>query len=463
MDELQRAQASLGKAVARARAGEDPVLAAQVRERGEQFANLFTGLVRMGHVHAATNHAFDQPSADLKRVLDALLELLGAVHVVTVEDQVYLNEVRLKVHAEGAQKGLGPELARHNVGGLTFHAALTVEQVRALVAVLAARPAPEQPRTAVVDKLREAGVASVELVGLQRFRMSDDAQPVAAVAGVAAGEQGLVPRLVREVEQSWDLLAAGRQPNVLALRRLVSEALQADPAHPELWLAPRGAATAHGWHAWKVAQVTLLVARAVGLPASVQQDFGVAALLHDVGYALPGTTFEGHPMAGARLLLKQLGFHEAKVRRLDAVLHHHGVFPAHLPLVARVVRLAEDYDTTTRPGGPALTPPEALAYLAAGAGREFDPVLTQVLINCLGLYPPGTYLALEDGRVVLSASGVRRADLFAKPVAVLIRRADGTQATTREWVDLGREGVVHGPLKPRVASSPSGLHPWRQS
>jgi hypothetical protein len=210
MDELQRAQASLGKAVARARAGEDPVLAAQVRERGEQFANLFTGLVRMGHVHAATNHAFDQPTADLKRVLDALLELLGAVHVVTVEDQVYLNEVRLKVHAEGPQKGLGPELARHNVGGLTFHAALTVEQVRALVAVLAARPAPEQPRTAVVDKLREAGVASVELVGLQRFRMSDDAQPVAAVAGVAAGEQGLVPRLVREVEQSWDLLAAGR-------------------------------------------------------------------------------------------------------------------------------------------------------------------------------------------------------------------------------------------------------------
>ncbi|MFZ5442514.1 MAG: HD-GYP domain-containing protein [Myxococcota bacterium] len=456
MDELQRAQASLGRAVARARAGEDPVLAAQVRERGEQFANLFTGLVRMGHVHAATNHAFDQPTADLKRVLDGLLELLGPVHLVTVEDQVYLNEVRLKVHAEGAQKGLGPELARHHLGGVSFHAPLTVEQVRAVVSVLAGKPAAEHPRAVLVDQLRAAGVNSVEVVGLQRFRMSSDATPA---AGVSATEQGLVARVAREVEQSWDLLVAGRQPNMLALRRLVTEVLQADPGHVELWLAPRGTATPHGWHAWRVAQVTLLIARGLGLPPSVQQDFGVAALLHDVGYAVPGASFEGHPMTGARLLLKQLGFHEAKVRRLDAVLHHHGAFTSHLPLVARAVRLAEDFDTATRAGG--LSPPEALAWLAAGAGREFDPVLTQVLINALGLYPPGTYLALEDGRIVLCASAVRRPELFAKPLTVLIRRADGSAAQVREWVDLAAEGVVRGPLKPRVASSPSGLHPWR--
>lgn len=125
MDELQQAQATLWRAVAKSRAGEDRALAQQVRERGEQFAQLLTGLVRMGHVHATTNHAFDQPCADLKRALEALLGLVGPVHLVAVDDQVYLNDVRLKVPAEGAQRGLGPELARHNVGGLTFTGALS--------------------------------------------------------------------------------------------------------------------------------------------------------------------------------------------------------------------------------------------------------------------------------------------------------------------------------------------------
>jgi hypothetical protein len=203
-----------------------------------------------------------------------------------------------------------------------------------------------------------------------------------------------------------------------------------------------------------------VLARALGLPVAVQQDFGVAALLHDVGYAKP-TSFEGHPMSGARLLLTQLGFHEAKVRRLDAVLHHHAAFSTHPPLVARVVRLAEDLDTLTRPGGPALTPPEALAALAAGAAaRDLDPVLTQVLINTLGLYPPGTFLALDDGRVVMSASCVRRPELFAQPRTLVMREADGTTPRVRDWVDLATHGIVRGPLRPRpVSSSPSGIIP----
>ena len=65
-DELARAQTSLERALNRARAGEDRVLMAQVRERGEAFVNLFNGVVRMGHIHSGDNHAFDQPVQDLK-------------------------------------------------------------------------------------------------------------------------------------------------------------------------------------------------------------------------------------------------------------------------------------------------------------------------------------------------------------------------------------------------------------
>lgn len=448
MDDLQRAQSNLGKALARSKAGEDRVLMAQVRERGEQFANLLNGLIRMGRVHAADNHAFDQPVIDLSRALEQLTALLGSVQLVTVEDQIYLNDVRMKV-AANPNHDLGSELHKHNVGGITFHGEVSPPQLRRLCGLLAQKPAAEHPRNTLTAALRAEEIRNVELSGIYRFRMSED-----EVSG--DDPVSIVRKLVRQVEDTWDNLACGRQANVLALRRLVVELLGVGPSSDALWLAELPGASPHGWHAFKVTQLVLLVAQAIGLPAGLQQDFGVAALTHDVGYAAPsqlGPSYEGHAMSGARALLRQLGFHEAKVRRAFAALYHHADLETggrRTPLVGRLLRIAEDYDTMTRPTGGGLTPPEALAHLAAGANRHYDPVLTQLLINALGQYPPGTYLGLEDGRIVKSCSCVRSPELFAKPRAVVVRHADGSAPTERELIDLSFEGVVRGALKPRA-------------
>ena len=158
-------------------------------------------------------------------------------------------------------------------------------------------------------------------------------------------------------------------------------------------------------------------------------------------------------MSGARALLRQLGFHEAKIRRAFGALYHHAELETagrRTPLVGRMLRIAEDYDTMTRANAGAMTPPEALAHLAAGANRHYDPVLTQLLINGLGQYPPGTYLALEDGRIVRSCSAVRSPELFARPRAVVIRAANGAPLAQREFIDLATEGKVRGALKPRA-------------
>ncbi|HEX7487803.1 MAG TPA: hypothetical protein VF341_02765, partial [Anaeromyxobacteraceae bacterium] len=76
-DELARAQSSLGRAIGRARAGEDRELSQKVREGGEALANIVCGLLKMSRVHAADNRAFDAPAAELSRLLSMLLELLG--------------------------------------------------------------------------------------------------------------------------------------------------------------------------------------------------------------------------------------------------------------------------------------------------------------------------------------------------------------------------------------------------
>ena len=448
MDDLQRAQSNLGKALARSKADEDKVLMAQVRERGEQFSHLLNGLIRMGRVHAPDNHAFDQPVVDLHRTLEALSGLLGSVQLVTVEDQIYLNDVRMKAAANPGHD-LGAELHKQNVGGITFHGEVSPPHLRRFVGLLAQKPAPVHPRNALTAALRAEDIRNVELFGIYRFRLSEDE---------TGGDDPLsvVRRLVAQVEDTWDILAKGRQANVLALRRLVVDLLGVGPANEALWLAELPHASPHGFHAFKVTQLVLLLAQAVGLPPGLCQDFGVAAMTHDVGYAAPGQadpSFEGHPMAGARALLRQLGFHEAKVRRAFGALYHHADMDSagrRTPLVGRMLRLAEDYDTMIRPGGGGLTPPDALGHLAGGANRNYDPVLTQLLINTLGQFPPGTYLGLEDGRIVKSCSCVRSPELFAKPRAVVVRSADGSAPAHREIIDLVNEGKVRGALKPRA-------------
>lgn len=94
-DDVASAQRQLGRAFDRARMGEDRQLATEVREKGEQLAMTLHGLLRMSRIHAADNKAFDRPVEELRVVLERLVALLGVVHLATVEDQVYVNDIRV--------------------------------------------------------------------------------------------------------------------------------------------------------------------------------------------------------------------------------------------------------------------------------------------------------------------------------------------------------------------------------
>jgi len=446
-DELSRAQSSLGRAIGRARAGEDRELSQKVREGGEALANVLCGLLKMSRVHAADNRAFDAPAGELSRQLGALLDLLGTVQLVTVEDQVYLNDVRVRADAKGGARELGGELAKHNVGGLTFHGPLESAAVRALVAAFAERPPESGPRSALQHALALRAVRSVELMPRFRFRAQGEAER----SGTDPIEALL--RALRLCEEGYDHVAAGRVVNPLPFRRVVAEILEVGPQLPELWETV-SEGLPHASHATAVALLALLVGRAAGFGGAVLQDLGVAALLHDVGYAqLPADVARGaeglarHPGEGARVLLRQRGFNAARLRRLRAVMDHHRDHEASAgppSALGEVLRLAEDYTTVLRVHAGSISPTDALGAMSRAAGRLYQPALTQVMVNALGRYPPGTLLELDDGRFARSVSPVRSPATFAQP---LIRVYDiRTRALSSEREDLALAGEVRRAL-----------------
>jgi len=440
MDELARAQSELARDLARARAGEDRELAAAIRERGEGLAHLLAGLLKLSRVHSADNHAFDAPVAEAVRALAELHERLGVVHLVTVEDQVYVNDVRTHAEAKGG-RDLGAGLRCHNVGGLSFHAPLSDAQMRALVRALSGSAATVSARHALGEALAAAGLGSIELQPVYRFRTTrQDDEGRSLPDDVAA-------RMLALVVEAFDGIGAGRAANALPLRRAVMQALDTGATSPEFW-APFRDAPPHAAHALEVAFVSILVARGAGFGAAFVQDVGIAGLLHDAGYLAPGigedaAGLERHALEGARVMLRQRGFHDAKVRRLRAILEHHrdAAGPAGPPSAAgAILRLAEDYSNAIRLYGDRVTRADVLGAMLRAGGRYYHPTLVQVLVNALGRHPPGTLLELGDGRVVRVAAPPASPSRWEIPLVQAIDPA--SRAPVGPLVDLAAGPVV---------------------
>jgi hypothetical protein len=455
-DEIRNAQVQLGTALSQARAGEDREISRQLREKGEQFAKILYGLLRMTHIHSLDNVAFKQPVQDFRSALGSLCKLLGTVHLVCVEDQVYVNDVRIRFEiASEHVEAIGTDLRRHRVGGISFNDVITEKQILILVGMIMEPPAQKSPRMTFQRKLNEKGMSSIELQGIFSFRMKEE-----KIHKMDREFKEVYRQSASIIAEAYRNLAANRLPDPLPVRRLVNEMIDtsrsasvADLARDHDRQLPH-----YARHTLMVANLSLLIGGAAGFSNATLSDLGVAAMFHDVGYSLKEdgywVPFERHTTAGLSSLMRQRGFHEAKVRRLLAVAEHHRPYdsPKGRPsLFARIIHIADDYDILTRfrPGkGPILSHPDALARMAAHTGKAYDSDLFQVFVNKLGMFPPGSILRLASGRLVVSASGARSRKTFAKPLCQVVRNADGSQAGNRELVDLAGEDRVIKVLQP---------------
>lgn len=434
---VKEMQRGLEKALRRASLADDRELMGRVRDEGHRLVFLLNGLLRTSRLYTGDNTALDAPALEFGTVLRGLVDLLGAVHLVNVEDHVFVNDVRLRLRPQEQMvvDTFAGELQRHAVGGLSFHAPLEMFETRLLAGALGAPPG-EPPRAAL--GARVASIRNLEVFGRYRFRVSGE-RPV-----VQRGHDAVARQAAAVARDAVAALGARRLPNPLPVRRAVVdlvESLDGALGSAASSSLRRGAGSPGERHLVSVCQLALLLARQLGLPEAALADLGVTAMLHDVGYVAGGDR-DSHASAGFRVLVRQRGFHEGKLRRLRAVLEHHmpartegGLQPS---LFARILRIADDYDvlTASRAGLHGLPPPTAQAAMWAARGSLYDADLLALFVQTLGLYPPGSLLELSNGRWVVSVSGGRDAERFAWPVVRVVRESGGLPASGQEELDL---------------------------
>jgi putative nucleotidyltransferase with HDIG domain len=181
------------------------------------------------------------------------------------------------------------------------------------------------------------------------------------------------------------------------------------------------------FHSLNVTMLALMMARDLNMMPEVAGMLGVGALMHDIG----------HQEVPAKILLKtepltqaernlfemhfQFGVDIAQRMQLAApviaiIREHHELddgsgYPLKLkgqainPL-ARMVVITNFYDELCNPANlaDALTPHEALSLMFAKLRTKFDAKFLQVLIRCLGVYPPGTIVQLSNGSIGMVAT-----------------------------------------------------------
>jgi HD-GYP domain-containing protein (c-di-GMP phosphodiesterase class II) len=160
-------------------------------------------------------------------------------------------------------------------------------------------------------------------------------------------------------------------------------------------------------HSDRVTRYSLLIAKEMNLPASFTETLQISAQLHDVGKigiedrilkkpgALTAEEFEvmkTHTTKGANILrpVTQLAemlpgielHHEA----LDGRGYPYGLQGDQIPLLARVIAVADTFDalTTNRPYQHAHTPEEAFKIIQNLAGKRLDPEPVAALIAVYG-------------------------------------------------------------------------------
>lgn len=175
-------------------------------------------------------------------------------------------------------------------------------------------------------------------------------------------------------------------------------------------------------HAMSVMTLALLLGKQASLPEAALATLGIGALLHDLGkrWINPSilrnternrheeTIYATHCRLGHDNL-HSLGAVSQPV--LEAVLHHHERFDGsgypdqlkgdEIHIAARVVGIADRFDKLTNPidHRRAVSPSEALSIMWTKEKSAYDPVLLQLFVRAMGVYPPGSIVQLSDGRV----------------------------------------------------------------
>lgn len=220
----------------------------------------------------------------------------------------------------------------------------------------------------------------------------------------------------------------GKPLQIVKARALVEQISHSVSRHPHAFVSLARLKRADEYiylHSVAVCALMIALARQLKMEDTQVREAGLAGLLHDIGKVgipimvlnKPGNLTEiefsvvkSHPEVGARILMDNF---QVSPIVLDVCLHHHekvdgsgyphGLTGDTLSIFAKMSAVCDVYDaiTSNRPYKKELAPAESVRKMAGWSKGHFDETVFQAFVKTVGIYPTGSLVRLESGRLAV--------------------------------------------------------------
>jgi putative nucleotidyltransferase with HDIG domain len=236
-------------------------------------------------------------------------------------------------------------------------------------------------------------------------------------------------------------------------------------------------------HMVNVSILTMGQARGLGIDGPLLREFGLAALMHDIGKVKTPlevlnkpdkltddefTVMKRHVVDGAEILRKTpdipalapvVAFEHHL--RMDGSGYPHGVTRTSLNVGTMLCSIADVYDAmrSQRAYQQAFPSDRILEVMKSNDGHQFDQNLVRRFTQLLGIYPPGNLVRLDDGAMAVVIA-VHAPEPF-RPRVKVIATPGGETLTTPYEVNLWEVSESQGPRTVRAPLDPAehGIDP----
>jgi putative nucleotidyltransferase with HDIG domain len=379
------------------------------------------------------------------RSITALADTLTLVHASTPSITIGIVGEELVVAdtpVPRAAETLGELIRRLQQAGIeriVFDRGVTNDELSQLVQVVAKADA-QSDHTAALAKLAHVRVGRLQVE-----------QRVDASIGDMATFRRMYHDAVNVAGQLWESAEVEGKPDADGARTMVDSLAQAVAQNRTALLALTALKNYDNYtftHMVNVSILTMGQARGLGIEGAQLREFGLAALMHDIGKVKTPTEIlnkpekltdrefdilKRHTVDGAEILrttremppLASVVAFEHHLRA-DGTGYPGGVARAPLNLATTLCGIADVYDAmrSQRVYQQAFPSDRILAVLQRNDGKQFDQHLVRRFAQLVGIYPAGNLVRLNSGEIAVVLKPYAP-DPYRPRVKVL-KRADGS-------------------------------------
>lgn len=421
-------------------------------------------VLKTASIHAPQNEALRRPVHRMAALTARTTSTDGRLSFQVQDGACFINSTKLKLSSEEYRlaEDLFAFFAERGLGGLVVEDALDEGAVRRFLEIVVYAPRERRTFEAIDAALKESGLP----LRASKARPAD----VLGEADLEMERRAYTFLTYSKAVVLYRTLLAEEKPDLLRrkwLMKKLSRTVQTlvdicvEDDHTFLGLsAVKSGDEYASHHAVNTAVLSIVLGHHVGLTKVRLADLGMAAIFHDFGMrGVPQAILD---KAGkldptergivAHYLLESVEYQlgektlgRSALSRIAVAFDHHrrlaGTHQGDADLFSRIVQIATVYDalTTDRPWRKAYLPDEALRVLLYESEGRFDPVLTKVFVNALGLYPVGTLVRLTTDELAVVVFGGGEGERASRPVVAVL----GPDGRAKGSLDL-MEKDVHG-------------------